>query len=193
MIYVVMHINNLYCRLQSVQTYEQELELNVESADIPFVSESTGPVTDALFRITGPTSEDWRLRVVDNTSSTGFTMERYDPLEEGQYVVLDPGMYHAWRTDGDPSWDVRYEIDRKSTRLNSSHVAISYAVFCLKKKKKRKPVKRAHDDDREPGVIRVGVAASAVHVGSAPCVPRGKARAHPLVVSNKTASKPRRP
>src|SRR5437660_12268852 len=29
--------------------------------------------------------------------------------------------------------------DRKSTRLNSSHVAISYAVFCLKKKKKQKP------------------------------------------------------
>src|SRR5690625_1228157 len=28
--------------------------------------------------------------------------------------------------------------DRKSTRLNSSHVAISYAVFCLKKKKKQK-------------------------------------------------------
>src|SRR5439155_24329952 len=28
-------------------------------------------------------------------------------------------------------------IDRKSTRLNSSHVAISYAVFCLKKKKLR--------------------------------------------------------
>src|SRR5439155_9773002 len=27
-------------------------------------------------------------------------------------------------------------LDRKSTRLNSSHVAISYAVFCLKKKKK---------------------------------------------------------
>src|SRR5690349_23948981 len=29
-------------------------------------------------------------------------------------------------------------IDRKSTRLNSSHVEISYAVFCLKKKKKNK-------------------------------------------------------
>src|SRR5207253_10660031 len=29
-------------------------------------------------------------------------------------------------------------IDRKSTRLNSSHVAISYAVFCLKKKKEKK-------------------------------------------------------
>src|SRR5207253_4568581 len=30
--------------------------------------------------------------------------------------------------------------DRKSTRLNSSHVAISYAVFCLKKKKKNKKI-----------------------------------------------------
>src|SRR5437868_13054592 len=28
-------------------------------------------------------------------------------------------------------------LDRKSTRLNSGHVSISYAVFCLKKKKKR--------------------------------------------------------
>src|SRR5690349_24212715 len=29
------------------------------------------------------------------------------------------------------------DLDRKSTRLNSSHVEISYAVFCLKKKKKK--------------------------------------------------------
>src|SRR5207249_7897466 len=29
-------------------------------------------------------------------------------------------------------------VDRKSTRLNSSHVSISYAVFCLKKKKRKK-------------------------------------------------------
>src|SRR5690349_24052057 len=31
------------------------------------------------------------------------------------------------------------EGDRKSTRLNSSHVEISYAVFCLKKKKREQP------------------------------------------------------
>src|SRR2546426_8319186 len=31
---------------------------------------------------------------------------------------------------------VNLRIDRKSTRLNSSHLVISYAVFCLKKKKK---------------------------------------------------------
>src|SRR5437667_1246123 len=32
----------------------------------------------------------------------------------------------------------RIAQDRKSTRLNSSHITISYAVFCLKKKKKKK-------------------------------------------------------
>src|SRR5207253_11335639 len=35
----------------------------------------------------------------------------------------------------------RIPPDRKSTRLNSSHVAISYAVFCLKKKRQTKPNK----------------------------------------------------
>src|SRR5205814_3952331 len=34
--------------------------------------------------------------------------------------------------------------DRKSTRLNSSHLGISYAVFCLKKKKKKKKKKTKH-------------------------------------------------
>src|SRR5947209_12867599 len=45
--------------------------------------------------------------------------------------------------------------DRKSTRLNSSHANISYAVFCLKKKKKReymchiRPAKQQHQRDRK--------------------------------------------
>src|SRR5690606_13081462 len=37
----------------------------------------------------------------------------------------------------------RYGSDRKSTRLNSSHVKISYAVFCLKKKKQT-PIRLSH-------------------------------------------------
>src|SRR5439155_12928916 len=41
-------------------------------------------------------------------------------------------------------------IDRKSTRLNSSHVAISYAVFCLKKKNNLPA-------DETPVVMRLGV------------------------------------
>src|SRR2546426_4348676 len=35
--------------------------------------------------------------------------------------------------------------DRKSTRLNSSHLVISYAVFCLKKKKKKNKILRSND------------------------------------------------
>src|SRR5688572_31121579 len=36
------------------------------------------------------------------------------------------------------TWPSPQRVDRKSTRLNSSHSQISYAVFCLKKKKKQK-------------------------------------------------------
>src|SRR5256885_3873797 len=40
--------------------------------------------------------------------------------------------------------------DRKSTRLNSSHLVISYAVFCLKKKKYRTPIRPALPTHRCP-------------------------------------------
>src|SRR5690606_42136702 len=39
--------------------------------------------------------------------------------------------------DGRRIAELHAQLDRKSTRLNSSHVKISYAVFCLKKKKQR--------------------------------------------------------
>src|SRR3712207_7595094 len=46
------------------------------------------------------------------------------------------GVVEACQSGGEPAVNlVRYEVDRKSTRLNSSHANISYAVFCLKKKK----------------------------------------------------------
>src|SRR5690625_7029849 len=46
------------------------------------------------------------------------------------------------------------EKDRKSTRLNSSHVAISYAVFCLKKKKTENQTKDEEhmDYDTQPTI-----------------------------------------
>src|SRR5258708_17868368 len=46
----------------------------------------------------------------------------------GRYSSVPLSAYVAW-------------IDRKSTRLNSSHQIISYAVFCLKKKKTNSPNK----------------------------------------------------
>src|SRR2546421_8727605 len=47
---------------------------------------------------------------------------------------------HVWRQD---------HKDRKSTRLNSSHDQISYAVFCLKKKKKNLAYQLLTDDERK--------------------------------------------
>src|SRR5690242_21018987 len=57
---------------------------------------------------------------------------------------LDAGLYEpapprAAQTSRKPR-----VIDRKSTRLNSSHMSISYAVFCLKKKKKKTPSTNLH-------------------------------------------------
>src|SRR2546430_8042067 len=39
-----------------------------------------------------------------------------------------------------------HQRDRKSTRLNSSHSQISYAVFCLKKKKNQTPLSSTHTE-----------------------------------------------
>src|SRR5438874_9961325 len=54
-------------------------------------------------------------------------------LHRGQGLA---GRVHQRRERGDGAGDP--PLDRKSTRLNSSHVEISYAVFCLKKKKNKK-------------------------------------------------------
>src|SRR3712207_8548728 len=56
-------------------------------------------------------------------------------LEEGQLAVLKAWMLRGPKPerDGVSAW--RIVEDRKSTRLNSSHANISYAVFCLKQKR----------------------------------------------------------
>src|SRR5690348_18046558 len=50
------------------------------------------------------------------------------------FVNAAEAALRSWLTSGFGSY-VGIETDRKSTRLNSSHPSISYAVFCLKKKK----------------------------------------------------------
>src|SRR5690606_42126526 len=55
------------------------------------------------------------------------------------FALLQAGSYLLdWRRFFSASELVLIALDRKSTRLNSSHVKISYAVFCLKKKKKHR-------------------------------------------------------
>src|SRR5438309_7150045 len=58
------------------------------------------------------------------------------PFDQALAAALDP--QHAARAERRAARRDESEqlVDRKSTRLNSSHSSISYAVFCLKKKKK---------------------------------------------------------
>src|SRR5256884_6899990 len=75
-----------------------------------------------------------------------FTYRQPRTLAEAVSMKADAGpdgMYVAGGTDLYPNMKRRHQeprtvisLDRKSTRLNSSHGYISYAVFCLKKKKK---------------------------------------------------------
>src|SRR5947207_10320588 len=59
-------------------------------------------------------------------------------IGESGVPVLRPRIFPPARDRHARFADVHVEQDRKSTRLNSSHTVISYAVFCLKKKKKKK-------------------------------------------------------
>src|SRR3989454_9150991 len=81
-----------------------------------------------------------------------WMQDRMGPMEVGPYGILQPladGIKLFFKEDIVPSGANRLLFslapilslvpafigDRKSTRLNSSHLVISYAVFCLKKKK----------------------------------------------------------
>src|SRR5438067_10495485 len=54
--------------------------------------------------------------------------------------------YMAPEQTGRMNRSIDARLDRKSTPLNSSHVSISYAVFCLKKKKKKQKTKKTTKD-----------------------------------------------
>src|SRR5438874_12893721 len=75
----------------------------------------------------------------DTATTEIYTLSLHDalPISRRASPRRYPGSSGA--SAGDPRRCTRPRVaggDRKSTRLNSSHVEISYAVFCLKKKKK---------------------------------------------------------
>src|SRR5436853_811888 len=82
-------------------------------------------------------SIDYSFFLNDAATTEIYTLSLHDalPIWEPTYTATPlPGCADS-RSRG--SWDAQscYARDRKSTRLNSSHLGISYAVFCLKKKK----------------------------------------------------------
>src|SRR5690349_22382559 len=76
----------------------------------------------------------------DTATTEIYTLSLHDalPIFDELHRVVDGRQRREGAAGAvDVDRDVPVGVDRKSTRLNSSHVEISYAVFCLKKKKKK--------------------------------------------------------
>src|SRR2546430_12629434 len=74
----------------------------------------------------------------DTATTEIYTLSLHDalPIFERERGGLRRELLQVGHVDGDGALARADEVDRKSTRLNSSHSQISYAVFCLKKKKR---------------------------------------------------------
>src|SRR5690242_21560896 len=82
----------------------------------------------------------------ETASDTLLTVDHYLDWEQVADPQISPDGAHViytrrWVNKLEDKWESALWMmnaeDRKSTRLNSSHMSISYAVFCLKKKKKK--------------------------------------------------------
>src|SRR5439155_25548118 len=96
------------------------------------------PSTTHLFSSPNPATTSPLFFFTTTATTAIYTLSLHDALPISQRRrshprSLQPGA--SWRRRRhQPAHPGRQPRDRKSTRLNSSHVAISYAVFCLKKK-----------------------------------------------------------
>src|SRR5207249_5462804 len=122
-----LRIRNFLCsdpRKLPVDDIGPHLTLGLLKAPVPHVLQYRQPQRNLGGRLLPPTATALRP-----SSPLGF-VNGVQQLLVVQHLVglLHPLFPPPRRFFGKPS------LDRKSTRLNSSHVSISYAVFCLKKK-----------------------------------------------------------
>src|SRR5688572_33048318 len=76
----------------------------------------------------------------DTATTEIYTLSLHDalPISPSETTSRPLSDWMTWAEGKGPLRSASASRDRKSTRLNSSHSQISYAVFCLKKKKKKK-------------------------------------------------------
>src|SRR5699024_12788810 len=118
--------------------------LGVELVEVP-VSPGSGTCgAAAVLAAVAAASDGGAAPAMVVLSAPSYPFGVLDPVAEVAEVTAELGIWlHVdacvggwllpWWPGEVPGWDFR--VDRKSTRLNSSHVSISYAVFCLKKKR----------------------------------------------------------
>src|SRR5262245_64483938 len=80
-----------------------------------------------------PSRKGTTPRSMLHEAGQNLVTEQADAAQHARGIHARPLHAHDQVGDAEPSVIAR-DLDRKSTRLNSSHLGISYAVFCLKKK-----------------------------------------------------------
>src|SRR5205814_8935034 len=111
--------------------------LSILLSSYPFLFYCSDPI---LYLHSFPTRRSSDLTACSRTFASPYALKRHISDKHRNQVTSDS---NDFRTSEMPYeepglWDDDNNVgDRKSTRLNSSHLGISYAVFCLKKKKKK--------------------------------------------------------
>ena len=156
-------LNKYQNLINQINTLESELVL-LNDSDLRAKSlklqeqHKENPNLDSLiaesFALTRETSQrTLGLRHYDVQLAGGLVLNDQKIAEmktgEGKTLVATlPAVLNALTKKGVHIVTVNDYLDRKSTRLNSSHQIISYAVFCLKKKKKQHTVKNCQPTSR---------------------------------------------
>src|SRR2546422_5991161 len=73
-------------------------------------------------------------------AAANYNPRAYTLNEKFEKAPPDPLVRYLWQMHDENIHEWQARLDRKSTRLNSSHGYISYAVFCLKKKKQQSAI-----------------------------------------------------
>src|SRR5574337_166037 len=137
------------CRALGITVYQRRRPADLASARTGFaaLTRIAHEQCDAWTGLAaaGDTSA-WVLEAVSRTATSAGALQRRLDLQRGALgFEYDTGLYLKFRATEPDDFHLAYaaqlamagqcaEADRKSTRLNSSHHSISYAVFCLKKK-----------------------------------------------------------
>src|SRR3990167_10083534 len=114
----------------------QKIRIRLKAFDYRLIDQSAAQIVDTAKRtgavVNGPVPLPTKIERFDVLRSPHVNKTSRDQFEIRTHLrlmdIVDPT---------DKTVDALMKLDRKSTRLNSSHSQISYAVFCLKKKNER--------------------------------------------------------